>query len=777
MEISRSPERGGMIEKYLPLWALIPNKSEFLDVLRSAETMRLAHQEQRRAATHTSPPSSSHPEPPSLSSPYLEDPYRLLLSWRGIHTHSPPPPRRTHCSNYSEPDKLSPSIPTYHLLFLLLLLPGSIPSLLPLLLGSVSTPPPTPFSFLPLQRSHTTFSLLFGSIPASPLLDGLSPLLLLLLGPYPLSPLPPRTHTNSYPPPPPPPPGRIPAALASPAPGPPPCPPSLRPGRRASPAASCCCCCWRLGCSCPAPPRPAVRGGAAGAEAAVEEEAAEEEEEKVLRVLVLLPQDDGYLFSLGRVRPAIEYAVRSLEANGSLLPPGYRFRLFYEDSGCGNRALFSLVDLVALRREWPDLLLGPVCDYAAAPVARLASHWGLPMISAGALAAGFGAQASSSSGGGEYSHLTRVSPGYGKLGEALLALFRHLRWGRALLAYHEDKEQRSCFFAAEGVHLAFRDAGLHTDDFAFQEEEEEEESGPKYAEDVARALQASGERVVILCASSDAVRNIMLAAHRQGMTNGDYAFFNIELFNSSSYGNGSWKRGDKYDLEAKQAYSSLQTITLLRTVKPEFEKFALEVKTSVQKQGISHDDYVNMFVEGFHDAIILYVLALREVLKNGFTKKDGEKIVHQTWNKTYEGIAGPVSIDANGERFGDFSVIAVTDPETGTQQVIGNYYGKQGRLEMFPNVNYLWEHKLGMDDSRGLEHPSNTPCKSCGLGESAVTGIVVGALLGAGLLMAFYFFRKKYKITIERRSQLEEYNIGKHRQLREDSIRSHFSAA
>lgn len=29
----------------------------------------------------------------------------------------------------------------------------------------------------------------------------------------------------------------------------------------------------------------------------------------------------------------------------------------------------------------------------------------------------------------------------------------------------------------------------------------------------------------------------MLAAHRQGMTNGDYAFFNIELFNSSSYGN------------------------------------------------------------------------------------------------------------------------------------------------------------------------------------------------------------------------------------------------
>lgn len=43
--------------------------------------------------------------------------------------------------------------------------------------------------------------------------------------------------------------------------------------------------------------------------------------------------------------------------------------------------------------------------------------------------------------------------------------------------------------------------------------------------------------VVIMCASSATIRGIMLAAHRLGMTSGDYAFFNIELFNSSSYGN------------------------------------------------------------------------------------------------------------------------------------------------------------------------------------------------------------------------------------------------
>uniref|UniRef100_F7I3P3 Natriuretic peptide receptor 3 n=1 Tax=Callithrix jacchus TaxID=9483 RepID=F7I3P3_CALJA len=287
------------------------------------------------------------------------------------------------------------------------------------------------------------------------------------------------------------------------------------------------------------------------------------------------------------------------------------------------------------------------------------------------------------------------------------------------------------------------------------------------------------KKVVIMCASSDTIRNIMLEAHRHGMTSGDYAFFNIELFNSSSYGDGSWKRGDKHDFEAKQAYSSLQTVTLLRTVKPEFEKFSMEVKSSVEKHGLNEEDYVNMFVEGFHDAILLYVLALHEVLRAGYSKKDGGKIIQQTWNRTFEGIAGQVSIDANGDRYGDFSVIAMTDVEAGTQEVIGDYFGKEGRFEMRPNVKYPWGPlKLRIDESQIVEHTNSSPCKSSGgLEESAVTGIVVGALLGAGLLMAFYFFRKKYRITIERRNQQEESNFGKHRELREDSIRSHFSVA
>lgn len=42
--------------------------------------------------------------------------------------------------------------------------------------------------------------------------------------------------------------------------------------------------------------------------------------------------------------------------------------------------------------------------------------------------------------------------------------------------------------------------------------------------------------VIIMCTHTDVVREIMLMAYRQRLTTSNRLFFNIELFNSSSYG-------------------------------------------------------------------------------------------------------------------------------------------------------------------------------------------------------------------------------------------------
>ncbi|XP_066568134.1 atrial natriuretic peptide receptor 3 isoform X1 [Amia ocellicauda] len=495
----------------------------------------------------------------------------------------------------------------------------------------------------------------------------------------------------------------------------------------------CCLCVWLS--------VPPVRAGAQTEDSAVD-------------VLVILPQKNSYMFSIPRVRPAVEYALGRIRSD-ERLRADLRFSVHYEDSDCANEALFRLVDRSFQSK--PDVILGPVCEYAAAPVIRLASHWGIPVLSAGALATGFSDKLT------EYTHLTRVSPSYLKMAETFSAMYQHFSWKKTLLLFDDDKEQRNCFFTLEGVYTLLSSEGRELTHVDFHAKDGVD------MDEVMRYI--SDNEVVIMCAGSDSIRDIMLAAHRRQMTNGNHIFFNIDLFNSSSYGNGSWKRGDQFDAEAKQAYAALKTVTLLRSVKPEFENFSMEMKKSLQKAGIDDQgDNINMFVEGFHDALLLYVLALHEAMKNGYSKKDGEQIVKHMWNRTFEGIAGQVSIDDNGDRYGDFSVMAMTDPKAGTHEVVANYYGINSSFQIQPNVKIeLFTQKE--------KHSAQPDKSSGGLGVSAVTGIIVGALLGTALLMAFNFFRKNYRITIERRAQREECDIGKHRQLREDSIRSNFSAA
>lgn len=51
-------------------------------------------------------------------------------------------------------------------------------------------------------------------------------------------------------------------------------------------------------------------------------------------------------------------------------------------------------------------------------------------------------------------------------------------------------------------------------------------------------------------------------------------------------GDGSWKKGDKHDYEAKAAYSFLNTVTLMRSTKTEFENFSIKMKKSLQQSDI-----------------------------------------------------------------------------------------------------------------------------------------------------------------------------------------------
>lgn len=475
-----------------------------------------------------------------------------------------------------------------------------------------------------------------------------------------------------------------------------------------------------------------------------------------VEVLVFLPHNNSYLFSHARVAPAILYAQQRLKAHGGQYS-GLDFNIHFENSDCVNAAFFTLVDSSCGQR--PDLILGPVCEYEAAATVRLATHWDVPVISAGALATAFSDKTT------EYSHLTRIAPSYLKMAETFSAMFEHFSWNSAMLVYEDNKQERNCYFTLEGIYHLM--SGLNVKTYHIYEDERLD------TEDVVQKI--SDAEVVIMCMGAERIRDIMLAAHKHRLTNGSYIFFNVELFNSSSYGNGSWRRGDKYDADAKQAFSSLNTVTLLKSTKPEFENFTLEMRKSMQTAGLQDCkdcDGINMFMEGFHDSLLLYAIALNDAVKNGYNKRNGSEVTTHMWNRTFEGIAGQVSIDANGDRNGDFSLMSMTDVETGTFEIVANYFGENGTFQLLPAFNR--DHFTLRER---LKPVPETTDKSCGLGVSALTGVIVGAILGVTMLIAFYFLRKNFKITIERRTHRDECEVGKRRQLREDSIRSSYSAS
>lgn len=77
---------------------------------------------------------------------------------------------------------------------------------------------------------------------------------------------------------------------------------------------------------------------------------------------------------------------------------------------------------------------------------------------------------------------------------------------------------------------------------------------------------------------------------------------------------------------------------------------------------------MNNFISAFYDAVLLYAIALNETLENNENPRNGKVITQRMWNRTFEGITGNVSIDENGDRYSDYSLLDL-DPKKGEFKV------------------------------------------------------------------------------------------------------------
>ncbi|PIK54967.1 membrane guanylyl cyclase [Apostichopus japonicus] len=200
------------------------------------------------------------------------------------------------------------------------------------------------------------------------------------------------------------------------------------------------------------------------------------------------------------------------------------------------------------------------------------------------------------------------------------------------------------------------------------------------------------------------------------MTAGDYAFFSVNPFDSKYFGDPSWYRqsdSDETNKQAREAYRALMTIQLYSEKSEHYDQFAAKVKEKALAEfGYDFDangEQVNSFVTAFHDAVILYALALNESLTEGANPRNGTDLSHRMWNRTFKGIAGDVTIDSNGDRDSDYSLKEMN--ADGEFEVVGIFSGATKAFTMLKGKTIDWPGdtvpldtpKCGFDGSGCIE--------------------------------------------------------------------------
>lgn len=168
---------------------------------------------------------------------------------------------------------------------------------------------------------------------------------------------------------------------------------------------------------------------------------------------VMLPDNHHkYPWALPRVLPAIFMAHEDLHGKHKLLL-GRTVRILNystEDPAAGScaesRAQVLAVDAKLYIR--PDVFFGPGCVYPLASVARFASHWKLPLITAGGPAYGFDERE-------EYRTIVRSGPTTTKMGDFANALHTHFNWtSRAVVVFYDlRQDDRPHYFLSEGIYM------------------------------------------------------------------------------------------------------------------------------------------------------------------------------------------------------------------------------------------------------------------------------------------------------------------------------------
>ncbi|KAI8046866.1 atrial natriuretic peptide receptor 1 isoform X2 [Drosophila gunungcola] len=440
-----------------------------------------------------------------------------------------------------------------------------------------------------------------------------------------------------------------------------------------------------------------------------------------------------------KVLPVLELGIRHVQRMGFVGGTHFDIQLISRDTFCSSK--YGPIGFFEIYTQWPEVnaVFGLPCEYVLAPISRYADVWQVPVLTTGGNAKEFNKKSES------YSTLTRLKGAQvNNLGNVVRAILNSFNWTRTALIYQNEnakvKGNSVCFLCLAAIHDTIEEHSVYQLGF---------DTSTWTKADITRMLKnvAMQTRIVIMCADPQSIRQIMLTAEELNMIDsGEYVFINIELFSRVQYLTSQpWYDNNDTDLNnerAQKAYTAMLTVTPKQPNDNEYTRVSNEIKAIAAEKynyTFSDNEPISAFVTSFFDGVLLYANALNESIREDPTMLtrpiNGTDMVRRMWNRSFTGITGNVTIDANGDRLSAYSLLDM-NPTTGRFEIVAHFL--HNRLEFEANKEIHW---AGDREEAPPDRPScgydGALCPDNSLPGYAILSIVLGTMV---VVMAVCFF-------------------------------------
>ncbi|OWA52165.1 Atrial natriuretic peptide receptor 2 [Hypsibius exemplaris] len=357
-----------------------------------------------------------------------------------------------------------------------------------------------------------------------------------------------------------------------------------------------------------------------------------------VRMGVVLADSTSLAFDSRFIVPALELAAsRALALYNVAIEPVY---FLFPGTEC--RVSFALPLVVKALNDSVDFIVGPACSEDVTDASKLATIYNTILIT------GSGSYLNDTS---RWDNNFRTAFNIGTQSAALLAVCGQFNWTRVIVIYDVEVEEHAA--TAQPLIDYLRKNKRSPYDYPVKGSEL---TGLSKADAILHDASLQARIVLFLISPRKIIRHFLTQAHRRGMCNGDYAFFMLDPF-KTDFLSPSPQNDVMDDFDATSQCYALFILSLRFDQKdPAFKTFAQQVRDHTHVAVGAPPPEVNYYSATFHDAVLVYAVALNETIQEGRPGNNVDYMGNKMVNRTFAGCIGPLYMDPDGDRAADFEL-------------------------------------------------------------------------------------------------------------------------